>query len=432
MEPVIRARSAHTISRKNIDPDALKVLYRLHNRGYSAYLVGGGVRDMLIGRQPKDFDIATDAHPHEIKKLFRNTRLIGRRFRLAHIVFGQKIIEVSTFRKKAEFAEGDGDLLIRRDNTFGTAEEDALRRDFTVNGLFYDIATFSIIDYVGGLDDLDRKLIRTIGDPTIRFREDPIRILRAIKFAARTGFEIEPATRAAIVAERWEIPKSAAPRIVEEVLRMLRGGAARKSFQLLRELGVLEVILPRLHEFLGSSDEAVFPERTRLWEYLEALDDLRREGREFANPVLAGCLLWPPIRAGAFARGLDVDNPGHLEELLAPLATEMHLSRKDTERLKLVLSLQGRLAQLSQARGRVGAVVSRGHFPDALDLFEIGAMATGEGADLVPQWRDLAAGAPPSTPRRARRRRRRRAPLEAAEPVPGPEGSGAARGEAPR
>jgi poly(A) polymerase len=196
MEPIIVPRSEHPISRKLIDADAVKVLYRLHRAGYQAYLVGGGVRDLLLDRHPKDFDISTDAHPHQVKRLFRNCRLIGRRFRLAHVHFGEKILEVSTFRKRSEPGEDADteDILIRSDNTFGTAEEDSLRRDFTINGLFYDISNFSLIDYVGGLADLNERMIRTIGDPDIRFREDPVRMIRAVKFAARLDFGIDRAS----------------------------------------------------------------------------------------------------------------------------------------------------------------------------------------------------------------------------------------------
>src|SRR5215213_11436484 len=204
MPPRILPRPEHTLSRKAIDADALKVLYRLKNHGYIAYLVGGGVRDLLLGRRPKDFDIATDAHPYQIKKLFRNCWIIGRRFRLAHVKFGSKVIEVATFRRQVAPGEEvvqdgvpapdpttpEGEHLIHRDNTFGTPEEDAFRRDFTINALFYDIATFSIIDYVDGLDDLHAGIVRSIGDPEVRFKEDPVRMLRAVAFAARLNFTI--------------------------------------------------------------------------------------------------------------------------------------------------------------------------------------------------------------------------------------------------
>src|SRR5690348_8469631 len=194
----------------HIDPDAIKVVRRLRRHQHTAYLVGGCVRDLLLARTPKDFDIATSATPDEIKDLFRNCRIIGRRFRLAHIFFGSKIIETSTFRANPREAiegeeEENGELLIRRDNVFGSAEEDARRRDFTINGLFYDPESGNVIDYVAGLADLEQRVVRTIGDPDIRFREDPVRILRAVKFAARLGFSIEPATYAAMLAHRGEI-----------------------------------------------------------------------------------------------------------------------------------------------------------------------------------------------------------------------------------
>src|SRR3954447_21893786 len=212
-EPTIVPRAEHTISRRDIDPGALKVLYRLHEHHYIAYLVGGSVRDLLLDRRPKDFDIGTSAHPYQVKRLFRNCWIIGRRFRLAHVRFGPKTIEVATFRRQVsaaelaaaeEAAEGaagahDGiplddeerDRLVHRDNTFGTPEEDAFRRDFTINALFYDIGTFSIIDYVGGLEDLNAGIVRCIGDPVVRLREDPFRMLRAVALAARLEFTID-------------------------------------------------------------------------------------------------------------------------------------------------------------------------------------------------------------------------------------------------
>src|SRR6185369_13985836 len=210
---------------------------------------------------------ATSATPQEIKALFRNCRIIGRRFRLAHIFFGSKIIETSTFRANPREVEADdlvqnvpegaalppepAELLIRRDNVFGTAEEDARRRDFTINGLFYDLDADKVIDYVEGLPDLEKRTVRTIGDPQIRFREDPVRILRAIKFAARLDFEIEPASYQAILDHKTEIAKCAPPRVLEEIYRLLRGGAARRSLELLIETGVLTVLVPELHRLLA-------------------------------------------------------------------------------------------------------------------------------------------------------------------------------------
>src|SRR5207344_3268214 len=226
VEPRVVPRAEHTLSRRDIDPDALKVLYRLRQYEHTAYLVGGSVRDLLIGRRPKDFDIGTSAHPYQVKKLFRNCWIIGRRFRLAHVKFGQKVIEVATFRRQVAVGEEivqdgvpapdpttpEGEQLIHHDNTFGTPEEDAFRRDFTINALFYDIATFSIIDYVGGLEDLRAGVVRSIGDPLVRFQEDPVRMLRAVALAARLDFALDPLVVDAIKQLRHEIARSSPAR----------------------------------------------------------------------------------------------------------------------------------------------------------------------------------------------------------------------------
>jgi poly(A) polymerase len=300
---------APQIAREFIDPDAEKVVRRLRRAGYEAYLVGGCVRDLLVGRYPKDFDCATSATPNEIKGVFRNSRIIGRRFRLAHVFFGQKIIETSTFRTNPR--EGadpeDDELLIRRDNVFGTAEEDARRRDFTINGLFYDVEADKVIDHVGGLADLEARLVRTIGDPEVRFPEDPVRILRAIKFAARLDFDIEPATYAALLNHEHAISQCAAPRVLEEVYRLMRGGAARRSFELLLETGVASTLAPELTfmfqgppSFEGSSlgdDTDAFAEgRETAWRVLDALDD---QVLKSAPPVPR------PGRAASAAAALD-------------------------------------------------------------------------------------------------------------------------------
>src|SRR3954470_6516409 len=273
VEPRVVPRAEHTLSRRDIDPDALKVLYRLRQADFTAYLVGGSVRDLLLGRRPKDFDIGTSAHPYQVKKLFRNCWIIGRRFRLAHVKFGTKVIEVATFRRQVqpgeELVEPAGDAapgadghLIHRDNTFGTPEEDAFRRDFTINALFYDIATFSVIDYVGGLEDLRHGLVRSIGDPEVRFREDPVRMLRAFALSSRLDFTIDPPVLDAIRTHRHEIAKSALPRLLEEYYKILRAGSAEKTFRMLADVGLLEPISSELHR---GADEA-------LWRSLAALD----------------------------------------------------------------------------------------------------------------------------------------------------------------
>ena len=282
MQPRIIPRSDHPISRKHIDADALKVLYRLYRSGHTAFLVGGGVRDLLIGRRPKDFDVCTSARPGQVKKLFRNCWLIGRRFRLAHIHFrDHKIVEVSTFRAQPERDEmNDEDLLVRQDNTFGSPEEDALRRDFTINGLFYDIASFSLIDYVGGVDDIEAGVIRTIGDPHVRFREDPVRMLRAIKFAARLDFAIEPETWEALCEHAEEITRCSTSRVVEEIARLLEGGASCRSVQLLKASGLLRIVLPEIYEYIYGLPAGPG---------LQA--DTRSEARESADAVEAELLL---------------------------------------------------------------------------------------------------------------------------------------------
>src|SRR5262245_11869135 len=298
------------IARELIDPDAEKILRRLRRSGHTAFLVGGCVRDLLLGRTPKDFDIATSATPTEIKELFRNSRIIGRRFRLAHIFFGAKIIETSTFRsnpREGQPVEDGEELLIRRDNVFGTAEEDARRRDFTINGLFYDIEAGQVTDYVGGLADLEARLVRTIGDPNLRFREDPVRILRAIKFAARLDFQMEPATYAALLAHRGEIPKCAPPRVLEEIYRLLRGGAARRSMELLLETGVAATLAPELVAMFGADAEGPTPEvregASRMLDGLDARSRLRapsgaprhRGGAVPTNALLLAALVAPFI-----------------------------------------------------------------------------------------------------------------------------------------
>src|SRR3954453_3908161 len=237
---VIIDRSDHPISRRRIPENVLKVLYRLHRSGYRAYLCGGSVRDLIMSRQPKDFDIATDAHPGEIRRLFRNSRIIGRRFRLVHIIFQDQIVEVATFRREPERNEDVEELLITDDNTFGSPLQGPRRRDSSINALFYNIADFSVIDYVGGLEDLEAKRVRVIGDPDVRFREDPVRMMRAIEFASRLGFSIDPDTYEAIVRHRNESLKASPPRVSEESLELLRRGWARGAFRLLVDAGLLE------------------------------------------------------------------------------------------------------------------------------------------------------------------------------------------------
>ena len=299
--PRILPRAEHPISRGYIDPDALRVLYRLHRAGYKAYLVGGSVRDLMTGRTPKDFDVGTDARPQEVRRLFRNSRVIGRRFRLAHVLFeGGKVVEVSTFRKTPDAVqgeqgqEGDDDLLIRSDNTFGSPEEDALRRDFTINGLFYDIATYAVLDFVGGVEDLERRVVRTIGDPLIRFREDPVRMLRACEFAARLSFEMSEDVRAAIAELKREVTKSAAPRVTEELLDPLRRGWGHDTYRLWSEAGLLDALLPELGG-VGAARAAEGTAEGLLFALLREIDAKRSLGERLADATLLSAMFLPVV-----------------------------------------------------------------------------------------------------------------------------------------
>jgi len=374
--PIILPRAEHSISRQQIDPDALKVLNRLHQGGYTAYLVGGSVRDLLLGRQPKDFDIGTSAQPYQVKKIFRNCWIIGRRFRLAHVRFGTKNIEVATFRRlvtaeeiaadeatqaaaqaaaetsalTADDAESDErpenaaapsprrDLLIHRDNTFGTPEEDAFRRDFTANALFYNIADFSIIDYTGGLEDLEAKVIRSIGDPNERFREDPVRMTRAVAFAARLEFSIDQAVDEAIASHRGEIARAAPARLTEEVYKILRSGNAEKTFCMLAERRLLEPIAPELQA-------AAAP---KLWSSLARLDRYRAEFSEspdmLTNAVLMGSLVIPMGYSLKMLSPVVMPDGDRREPKLS--VGLLPLARRDVERLRHILNLQKRLMDI--------------------------------------------------------------------------------------
>ncbi|MET0163484.1 MAG: polynucleotide adenylyltransferase PcnB [Vicinamibacterales bacterium] len=446
-EPRIVPRAEHVLSRRDIDPDALKVLYRLRQADHAAYLVGGSVRDLLIGRKPKDFDVGTSAHPYQIKRLFRNCWIIGRRFRLAHVRFGQKVIEVATFRCRvapgdepvqegvpapAESAPETRDHLIHRDNTFGTPEEDAFRRDFTINALFYDIATFSVIDYVGGLEDLRAGLVRSIGDPDVRFREDPVRMMRAVALASRLDFRIDQPVLDAIQRHRHEIARSSAPRLLEEYYKILRSGASEKAFRELDRLGLLEPISAELHEGAVES----------LWHSLAALDRYRRRfdatPDTLTNAILLGSLLVPlgfspyrdwsenqPSRV-SFVEAVDrapaSGNGGHAvgsarqpAERMGPRLGELPLARRDIERLWQLLSLQRRLSDLEASPRARASLTHRSVFREALTWLEI----HGGVADTVEQWQVLlmAGSLSPELsgnkleegrPLRRRRRRRRR------------------------
>jgi poly(A) polymerase len=371
------------IAPDQIDPDAAKVVQRLRRYDHAAYLVGGCVRDLLLGRKPKDFDVVTSATPNEIKRLFRNCRIIGRRFRLAHIFFGPKIIETSTFRanpRELEEEEGEGteaesgDLLIRRDNVFGTPEEDARRRDFTINGLFYDLETGHVIDHVAGLADLEARTVRTIGDPDIRFREDPIRILRAVKFAARCELTIEPETYRRMMEHRQEITKCAQARVSEEFYRLLRAGAAKRSMELLVETDMLDLLAPEISRGLKSppEDDDGKLRQARLWGYLAALDrSTERRSVPPTNALLLSVLMLPPLRDALDPDSTGVRDAGHLvAQSIAPALERLRPSRRDSELARQIL-LAIRYILPSKSPRRKPRLAGRDFFDDALRLCEI-------------------------------------------------------------
>lgn len=289
-------RDEHNISRANISENALKVLYRLSKAGYEAYLVGGGVRDLLLGREPKDFDIATDASPEEVRKLFRNCRLIGRRFRLAHVHFGREIIEVATFRAAHE-TNGGGVMsengMLLRDNVYGTLEEDAWRRDFTVNALYYNIRDFSVVDYTGGMDDLKAGRLRIIGDPHERFREDPVRMIRAVRFAAKLGFRIDHECEDAIRELAYLMEEVSNARLFDETLKLFLAGSAVKTYELLRHYRLFAHLFPETDECLGE-EENNFP-HTLLLHALENTDKRISQNKPVTPAFLYAALLWEPV-----------------------------------------------------------------------------------------------------------------------------------------
>jgi poly(A) polymerase len=435
-------RPAEDVPRGALDQDALRVISRLQRQGYEAYLVGGCVRDLLLGRAPKDFDVATSAHPRQIKRLFHNGRIIGRRFKLVHVAYGNHVIETSTFRAQPLPREEEGDLLIVEDNEFGTAEEDARRRDFTINALFLDPGDERILDYVGGLTDLEAGLLRTIGDPFVRMAEDPVRILRAVKFATRLGFRIEDRTWEAMCAHASELGRSARPRVLEEVLRLLRSGTALGAFRMLRACGALPVVLPAVDHFLGPRDDpdpAAHDRADSYWRLLEALDADVHAGNLPTTPVCVAVLFLRIIEREASPQARTLPGPAPDlavvgGELIEPYALASRLSRRDAGRARRIIVQQRRFTQPSSKRFRPQIFVRSEDFPEALDLFRLRSMAWGQGWDVYEAWvarhrraleEDRRPGADGASeplgaehegpPRRRRRRRRRRGSAPAAE-----------------
>ncbi len=446
MQPTIIPRSAHTLSRKWISPNALRVLYRLKEAGHLAYLVGGGVRDLLLGREPKDFDIATDATPGEIKKLFRNCRLIGRRFRLAHIHFHNEIIEVATFRAQISTAADAANStsitdfshpssvpvfacavneppmqtiepqnspllqkpvpprvvkteegMILRDNEFGSAEEDAVRRDFTVNALFYNIADFSVIDYVEGMRDLQSGAIRVIGDPATRFTEDPVRMVRAVRFAAMLGFDIEETTYAAIVQLREKVSLASSARMYEEVQKLFLLGEGEKTYQLLRKTGLFGVIFPFLNEWVDAESNG-FP-HTWIGKVLDWVDAAVQSDRPVSANILFALLFGQCI--GEKSAELKKGGMSPLEaiskavsEALAAEAHRVQIPKKVGLAMRDIYWNQQRF---EKREGKYPHYfLHRPGFQDAYEYLRFTSETTGENTGLCAWWKSFALANPPS------------------------------------
>lgn len=384
-------REQHTISRKNISKAALRVLYRLHEAGYDAYLVGGAVRDLLLGGHPKDFDVATNATPDEVKKLFRNCRLIGRRFRLAHVVYGSEIIEVATLRgaSEEEGAEGDRHIVdgrIVRDNVWGTIEEDALRRDFRVNAMYYDIGDFSVRDYVGGMQDLQDRVLHLIGDPTTRYREDPVRMLRAARLAAKLDFRIHPSASAPF-AELGPLLSGVAPaRLFDESLKMFLAGHGLKSFRTLEESGLLKYMFPATARALKRGDKAL---RSLIEQGLENTDARVVEGKSVTPAFLFAVLLWGEVRDLAhtwITHGKDANEAWARAavHVVGEQCQRVAIPRRFTITMEEIWSLQPRFEQIQ--RKKVFRLLAHPRFRAAFDFLLLRAAESPAIGELGQWW----------------------------------------------
>jgi poly(A) polymerase len=384
-------RDEHPISRKHISPNALRVLYRLREGGYQAYLVGGAVRDLLVGIQPKDFDVATDATPEQVKSLFRNCRLIGRRFRLAHVVFGREVIEVATFRANIDDGSGDrethegGRLL--RDNVYGTIEDDAVRRDFTANALYYAIEDFSVRDYVGGYQDVLDHVLRLIGDPDARYREDPVRMLRAVRLAAKLGFTIAPESAEPIPRLAPLLSEAAPARLFEDVLKLFLSGHGVASFEGLEEHGLLAPLFPETAAALASNRSGAL--RRMVLEGLRGTDARVARDEPVSPAFLFALLLWPAYCRELMALQAQGVHAAEAQRRAADRVTVHQLStialpRRFSLPMQEIWLMQGRLSQ----RKRAARLMSHPRFRAAYDFLVLRQAASDGHAEDVAFWRE--------------------------------------------
>ncbi|HET9835533.1 MAG TPA: polynucleotide adenylyltransferase PcnB [Rhodanobacteraceae bacterium] len=370
--PRIIPRAEHRVSRKDISRGALKVLYGLHDNGYRACLVGGAVRDLLLGGHPKDFDIATNATPEEVKRIFRNCRLIGRRFRLAHVIFGPEIVEVATFRGTGVEGEGDRHMIdgrIVRDNVWGTIEEDAVRRDFRVNALYYDIADFSVIDFIGGMEDLEQRRLHLIGDPDLRYREDPVRMLRAARLAAKLGFGIDPTASAPFATLGHLLGEAPPARLFDETMKMFMAGHGLASFRMLEKCDLLKHLFPGTARALGRDQHGAL--RSLVENGLAGTDARVREDKPVTPAFLFAVLLWGEVYS--IARGLQAEGVDRAlawqraaHKVMAEQTERVAIPRRFSYAMEEIWALQPRFAE--RTRKRVFRLLTHPRFRAAYDF----------------------------------------------------------------
>lgn len=400
ISPVVIPRAEHNISRSRISENALKVLYRLKSAGYESYMVGGGVRDLLLGREPKDFDVATNARPEEVRALFRNCRIIGRRFRLAHVQFGREIIEVATFRANRPVSDthmfdDDNNGRILRDNTYGTLKEDAFRRDFSVNALYYDIRDFSVRDYVDGLSDLRTGVLRLIGDPETRYREDPVRMLRAARFAAKLGFRMHPETAAPIADLASLLAEVPPARLFEEILKLFLYGFGQQACQHLRQHGLFAHLFPRTAAVLNTEEQG-FP-HTFISQALASTDARVAENKPVTPAFLFAALLWEPVRQRS-AKLETVGTPPAealrraADELVSEQVAHVALPRRFATAMIEIYQMQSRFLQREGKRPQ--RFLSHPRFRAAYDFLMLRAEAGEVDAELAAWWTHLQSADP--------------------------------------
>jgi poly(A) polymerase len=443
-QPLIVPRPEHGISRANISQNALKVLYRLSQAGHQAFLVGGGVRDLLLGHEPKDFDIATDATPEQVRSVFRNCRLIGRRFRLAHVFFGPEIIEVATFRgappseqpnrhpdqhpnQHRHLVTDDGDRLVEngmilRDNVYGTIAEDALRRDFTINALYYNIDDFSLVDYAGGLDDIRDGRLRLIGgDIEARYREDPVRMLRAVRFACKLGFIIDPACEAPLPEMAPLLAEVPPARLFEEILKLFHSGYALNAFEKLRHYNLFAQLFPETDQALARQDQD-FP-ITFVSRGLDNTDKRIRDRKSVAPPFLFAVLMWEPVRMRYQAL---LDQGATANEAIAIAAQEVASRQQRQVAIPKRFGLPMREIWLLQPRlehrqgRRPLALIAHPRFRAAYDFLLLRAEAGEVDQEIADWWtrfQDVDGAERARMAGGAKRKRRRRKKLKSAEGI---------------